>query len=243
MCVHLCVCVWGGHFSGTAADGGWWRTNHPGTDLPYEADNIRMLLTVLNTCFWQKCRKLFEHRLAFLQSYFEGFHCLALSGKKEQQRNNISLWITFYTATRDFFSHQMDQICDKSDTNISTSLPPINYCTTVLKECTHISLNIFVPFLSDWDRVRINAQLIRGLLYGLLYMIFFFFGDIIFCSKYGRCTKLRQHEHPRYVQSDYWGQPPCFAHSQSWTSNTTLCRGRVCWAGSRNRLEMSIVKK
>lgn len=41
------------------------------------------------------------------------------------------------------------QMCDKSDTNVITSLPLISYCTAVLKECTTISLNVFVSFLSD----------------------------------------------------------------------------------------------
>lgn len=54
--VHFCKCgkdaknfVRGFHFKGTAADGGCWCTKQPGTDLPHEADNTKMLLTVLNT--------------------------------------------------------------------------------------------------------------------------------------------------------------------------------------------------
>lgn len=44
LCVYLCVS--GVHFGGTAADRGWWRPNHQGTD---EVDSSKMLLTWLNT--------------------------------------------------------------------------------------------------------------------------------------------------------------------------------------------------
>lgn len=75
--------------------------------------------------------------------------------KKKRNHKGTKCHCWLYLTTRATYLYQ---ICDKSDMNIITSLPLISYCTAVLKECTQTSLNVFVSFLSDWDRVRAGSK-------------------------------------------------------------------------------------
>lgn len=93
----------------------------------------------------------------------------------------------------------------------------------MLKDCTYISPNIFVPFLSDWDRVRggLTLNLLKGCceaccawFFWVILLCALNLDDALSSSSLGGASV---HVTSNQIISD---SHLCFAYRESWNSNT-----------------------